>query len=116
MRQAARLLACVFVASLAAPAIAAGHGDGVCPDRCLEMTLGWAHDGEHLEGVRPPLDADHCALCHWLRDVNRAAPRPATSAAVTFDRAVGIADETASAPCRLVADGQPSRAPPRPSY
>jgi hypothetical protein len=100
------------VVSLCAPALAVGHADARGPAVCPEDLVGSAHPIDQFESVLPPVDSDHCPLCHWLRAVSGAVPRPAASAACPLDRSAGVSGLVERLPVHPSSTAHASRAPP----
>ena len=102
----------MFLSTLSAPVLTAGHGAESETAVCLESALGSAHPVEQFEGVRPPVDADHCPLCHWMRAVSGAAPSPTVSAQVALDSVADAVGTSARVSLVHLSNHQSSRAPP----
>ncbi|HSG01341.1 MAG TPA: hypothetical protein VLA20_09430 [Vicinamibacterales bacterium] len=114
LRSAARALACAFVISLVAPLVASEHADVLCPADCPDGVVAPVDTGEGDKAVRQAVDAEHCQLCHWLRDISRAVPQPTSSAAIDLNPAAGLRAEHALGRSPRGVDERPSRSPPRP--
>jgi hypothetical protein len=74
---ARRIVAAVILATslagLALPLVSSRHLQEFDPD-VDTIALGPGHLREQFEARRVPAEFEHCALCHWLRDLARATP------------------------------------------
>ena len=66
-RLAAWIAVTAFLGAFSLPLVNVHVGD---PDVAESVSLGPTHPVEQFEAVHPPIAGDHCALCHWLRDLS----------------------------------------------
>ena len=117
MRQFARRLVGHFAIAavlfgFVLPLLTPAHSIWETDRDCGPVLTSEDHQTTHFEGVLPPVTAEHCALCHWLRSVGGAAPRAAMVALPGFVVRIGGALPQDQYPLAGPVPQQPSRAPP----
>ncbi|HEX5217050.1 MAG TPA: hypothetical protein VFV98_16420 [Vicinamibacterales bacterium] len=100
----------VLVAAQGLPALSSRHLFADADAGGPVLAIG--HTAAQFEAVRTPVADEHCAICHWMRAVNGAAPGSplATSIATDLEAVATVGRPTGYA-LDLAAE-QPSRAPP----
>ena len=110
-RALAWIVVAVLVAAQGLPALSSRHLFADADAECGPV-LAIGHTAAQFEAVRTPLADEHCAICHWMRAVNGAAPGSPLAALVATDlQAVVTVGRPTGYALDLAAD-TPSRAPP----
>jgi hypothetical protein len=100
-----------FFGVLAVPVVAGVHLAWNDDSFCEEADLAPRH-ATQLTTEHAPIDASHCAVCHWMRAVASATPRPATRTIFALIPRQVETSLLVSTAGRTPALEQPSRAPP----
>lgn len=109
-RALAWIVVVVLVAAQGLPALSSRHlfadADAGGP------VLAAGHSAAQFEAVHTPVADEHCAICHWMRAVNGAAPGVPLAVLVATDlHAVVTVGRPTGYALQLAAE-TPSRAPP----
>jgi hypothetical protein len=102
----------VFLSGLTVPALGSGHGQLEDDAFCAPFAQAGRHPTAQVEPVLPPVADDHCAVCHWLQAVGKAAPGSPSGGQTSVDTVTVGSSMPALVRGRTVLAEQPSRAPP----
>jgi hypothetical protein len=108
-RWAAWIAVTAFLGAFSLPLVNVHVGDA---DVAESVNLGPSHPIEQFEAVHPPVGGDHCALCHWLRDISGLS---AGTVAFSVSSLLPLAIKTPQPAPHVEAPvlfGRSSRAPP----
>lgn len=110
-RLQAAVVLTTFVVSLVMPSLTPAHAWGDADLAGAEYGLLGGHTRTQIEPVLPPVSGEHCALCHWLRNLGQSSHARAES--LPSLTAAGFSASIATASVLAVfGDGSPARAPP----
>ena len=110
-RVLAWIVVAVLVAAQGLPALSSRHLFADADAEC-GPTLAAGHTSSQFEGVRNRTADEHCAICHWMRAVNGAAPGSPLAALIASDAPSVVASGRPSSYALDLAADTPSRAPP----
>jgi hypothetical protein len=108
-RWAAWVAVTVFLGAFLLPLASVHVGD---PDVAESISLAPSHPVEQFEAVHPPVRGDHCALCHWLRDISGLSPGTTASSGAWLEPVAVKAPAPVPQVESPAVFGRSSRAPP----
>jgi hypothetical protein len=108
-----RLTLTAFFGALTLPVVAGVDLSSIDDTACFDARdLGPRHNGVQFATEHAPLESGHCTVCHWMRAVSGATPRPAVTHVVSLTARASQIPLNVFPYAHSASFEQPSRAPP----